>query len=153
MKKKLLQRCLLGAPLGVAMWFLIILAGAFLRNGEIVLVSGHGVFTYGSERNAVAAAVAGAMLIGMIWAGASLIYQETEWSLLKQTLVNCLVCVAPSMAIAWLMQWMPRTLDGIGQYLRLFGLIYALIWCVQYFGTRHRLKQINARLAEWDGSM
>ena len=148
MAKKIFNRCLFGAPAGVTMWFLFLLWAAFLREGDVILVSGHSVFVYGSERNAVAAAVASAMLIGMIWSCASLIYQETDWSLLKQTAVNFLVCTIPSLAIAYGMQWMPHSLDGLGQYVRMFAGIYVVIWAVQYFSTRKRLKQINAKLKE-----
>lgn len=150
MEKKILNRCLVGAPVGLTVWFLFTLLAAYLRGGEIILASGHAVFVYGSELNAVTAASASAMLIGMVWAAASLIYQETDWSLLKQTAVHALICVVPSLAIVYVMEWMPRSLDGLGQYLWLFGVIYVLIWAVQYLSTRKRLKQINAKLKDME---
>lgn len=150
MKNKILMRSLIGAPVGLTAWFLFILWAAYLRGGEIMLVSGHGVFVYGSELNAVAAEVAGAMLIGMIWGAATLIYQETDWSLLKQTVAHSLVCMIPSLGITYVMQWMPHSLDGLGQYLRLFGIIYALNWIIRYWTTRKRLMQINAKLKEME---
>lgn len=148
MKKKMLNRCLFGAPTGLTVWFLFLLFAAYLRGGELILVSGHLVFVYGSELNAVTAEVAGAMLIGMIWASASLIFTDTDWSLLKQTLVHYGVCTVPSLLIVYILQCMPRNLDGLVQYLWLFGVIYALNWVIQYLCTKRRLKQINAKLKE-----
>ena len=147
MAKKIFDRCLFGAPAGVTVWVAFILWGAWLRGGgNVIWVSGHGVQVYGSELAAICAQVGSAMLIGMIWAAASLIWQETEWSLLKQTAVNCLACTIPSMAIAWVMQWMPHSLDGIFQYVLLFGVIYVLIWMVQYLGMRKRVRQFNEKI-------
>ena len=146
MAKKIFNRCLFGAPAGVTVWVLFILFSAWLRGGDVIWVSGHGVLVYGSELAAITAQVGSAMLIGMIWAAASLIWQETDWSLLKQTAVNCLLCTTPSMAVAWVMQWMPHSLDGIFQYLRLFGVMYLLIWLVQYLGMRKRVRQFNEKI-------
>lgn len=148
MTKKIFSRCLFGAPAGLTIWFLFHLCAAYLRDGEILWVSGHALQIYGSELNAVTAQCISAMLIGMIWAAAFIIWQETEWSLLKQTLVNCLLCTVPSMAIAWLMHWMPHSLDGIFQYVRLFGTIYLILWAVQYLSMRHRVRQFNAKIKE-----
>lgn len=152
MVKKILNRCFFGGPAGLTVWFLFHLWAACLRGGQLVWVSGQMLRLYGTELNAVAAQGFSAMLIGMIWASAALIWQETDWSLLKQTAVNCLLSTLPSLAIAWGMEWMPHSLDGILQYVRLFGMLYLLIWGIQYLGMKRRVRQFNTRIKELGGS-
>ena len=146
MASKIFNRCLFGAPAGLTVWFFFHLWAAYLRGGELLWTSGHLVLLYGSELNAVTAQAVSAMVIGMIWASASLIWQETDWSLLVQTAVNCLLSTLPSLAIAWFMGWMPHSFDGIWQYVRLFGVIYLLIWAVQYLSIRKRVRQFNEKI-------
>ena len=147
MKKKIMLCCLFGAPAGVTMYVLFTLWGSWLRgDGNCYFTSGHLVQIYGNEWNAVAAACIGAMMIGMIWAVASLIYRETDWSLLGQTVVHCGVCVIPSLLIAYAMHWMPRSWDGLGQYLTVFGVLYGVNWTAQYFGMKKRVRRMNEKL-------
>lgn len=152
MKKKLFGYCLFGAPTGVTMYLFFTLFASWLRgDGQYYYTSGHLVLAYGNELNAVAAASAGAMVLGVIWATASLIYQETDWSLLKQTVVHCGVCVVPSLVIAYKMYWMPRNPEGLIQYLVLFSLLYAVNWVLQYLSMRKRVRQMNAMLHNLPG--
>lgn len=149
MRKKIANRCFFGAPAGVMLQVLVTLWGSYMRgDGRYGFVSGHLILVYGTELNAVTAQYIGAMLVGMIWSAASLIYQEMEGSLLKQTVVHGMVCIVPSLLIAYAMQWMPHSLNGLVQYLTLFGGIYVLIWMVQYAGMKKRIRQINTQLEQ-----
>ena len=149
MKKKIMQYCLFGAPAGVTIYVLFTLWASWLRgDGKYYFTSGHLVQIYGNEVNAVAAACLCAMVLGVIWASASLIYQETDWSLLRQTVVHCGVCVLPSLLIAYVMCWMPRSGDGLRQYLTVFGVMYVLNWTAQYFGMKRRVRRINKELSK-----
>ena len=147
MKKKIVRHCLFGAHAGISVYVVFTLLASWLRgDGKYYYTSGHLAQIYGTEVNAVAAACTGAMLIGMIWASATLIYQETDWSLLRQTVIHCAVCVIPSLLIAYMMYWVPRSWDGLRQYLTVFGVLYVLNWTVQYFGMKKRVQRINEEL-------
>ena len=147
MGKKIIKYCMFGASEGVTVYVAFTLLGSWLRgDGKYHYTSADLIRIYGNEVNAVAAAVLTAMALGMIWAAASLIYQETDWSLLGQTAVHCAVCVIPSLVIAYVMNWMPRSLDGLGQYAVVFGVIYLLNWTIQYFGMKKRVRQMNETL-------
>jgi len=146
MKRKVLSRCLFGAPMGVTILMAISLTAAHLRGDGKIRVGYYLIRVYGSEVNAVTAACLGSMVIGMIWSAASLIYRETDWSLLKQTLVHGAVCVLPSLVVAYMMYWMPRSMDGLLQYLGLFCLIYAVNWVGQYLRMKKRITDLNAKL-------
>ena len=147
MKKKVLLYCLFGAPAGTSMYVAFTLWGSWLRgDGKYYFTSGHLVQIYGNELNAVAVACVSAMVLGMIWASASLIYQETDWSLLKQTAVHCGICVVPSLLIAYAMHWMPRSWDGLMQYGMIFGVLYAANWTARYAAMKKRVRKMNAEL-------
>lgn len=146
MKKTILKRCLLGAPAGLSVYVLFTLFASWLRgDGTYYFTGGYLVWLYGTELNAVTVACICAMLIGMIWAAASLIFQ-TDWSLMKQTAVHYLACTVPSLLINCAFGTMPRSMDGLMQYLWLFGCIYVLIWIGQYICIRKRVRQMNAML-------
>ena len=147
MKKKILSCTLLGIPVGLALWVAFTVLGSYLRGaGEYNVAAYYLIRVYGNELNAVAAQCVGAMLIGVLWTNAALIWREMDWSLLKQTVVHFFACTVPSLLIAYAMQFMPRSLDGLVQYLTLFGGIYVLNWIVQYLGMRRRVRQINEKL-------
>lgn len=147
MGKKIMKYCMFGASEGITVYMAFTLLGSWLRgDGKYYYTSAHLIRIYGNEVNAVGVACLSAMILGMIWAAASLIYQETEWSLLRQTLVHSAVCVVPSLVIAYIMWWMPRNLDGLGQYITVFGVLYVLNWTAQYFGMKKRVRQMNKKL-------
>ena len=151
MKRKIMSRTFLGALLGLSLWTVFTILAAWLRGQwQFPAVSGHLVMAYGSELAAVTAQCVGAMLCGILWCNAALIFQEKDWSFPVQTGVHILACMIPAMAIAWFMHFMPHSLDGLVQYLRLFGLIYILNWAVQYFRLRQAVKQINGRLRKME---
>lgn len=147
MKQKLLRHTGFGAVLGLALWALFTLLAAHLRGTwQFPAVSGHLVFIYGSELAAVTVQCIGAILCGILWCDAALIFRETDWNLLVQTLVHIVVCMVPALAIAYVLYFMPHSLDGLMQYLRLFGAVYVLNWVGQYLRLRKGVKEINAGL-------
>lgn len=147
MKKKIVSRALLGIPVGLALWIAFRIWGALLRgDGRYFAVSGHEMFLYGSELNAVIAECVGAALIGILWTAATLIWRETDWNLMKQTIVHFLVCTVPSLVIAGVMGFMPRSRDGLAQYLLLFCGFYVLNWIIQYAALKKRVRNMNEQL-------
>ena len=152
MKKKVLNHTLLGIPVGLALWVVFTVLGSYLRGaGEYNVAAYYLIRVYGNELNAVAAQCVGAMLIGVLWTNAALIWRETDWNLLKQTVAHFLVCTLPSLLIAWVMQFMPHSLDGLGQYLLIFCGIYVINWLIQYCSLKKRVRQMNAQLKFLEG--
>lgn len=153
MKKKILNETLLGILVGLSLWVAFTICASYLRGtGEYNVSAYYLIRVYGSELNAVAAQCVGAILIGILWTDASLIWRETDWSLLTQTVVHFLVCTVPSLLIAWAMGFMPHSLDGLGQYLLLFCGAYVCNWVIQYTTMRRRVRQFNAQLKFLEGS-
>lgn len=144
MKRKMINRTIFGALLGLSLWAAFTILTSWLRGQwQFPAVSGHLVMVYGSELAAVTAQCAGAMLCGILWCNAALIFQEKDWSIPMQTGVHILVCMVPAVAIAWFLNFMPHNRNGLMQYLRLFGVIYLINWAAQYLHLRKEIKKIN----------
>ena len=102
----------------------------------------------GSELNAVLLQTACALLYGAAWAGASVIWQQENWSLLRQTLVHMAVCSAATFPVAYFLRWMEHSAVGILSYYGIFLAIYFLIWLLQYLAMKRRVEQLNRGVRE-----
>ena len=86
MKKKLIFRCLIGAPLGLALSTLItVFISLTVGDGNYYAVVPSLIGDCGSELNAVLLQTVCSLLYGAAWAGASLIREKEDRSLLRQT--------------------------------------------------------------------
>lgn len=147
MKKKLLIRCLLGAPLGLAISYVItILISLTVGDGNFYPVVPELTADCGSEMNAVLLQAACSLLYGAAWAGASLIWETEGWSILRQTVTHLLVCSLATFPIAYFMRWMHHSVSGVLLYFGIFLGIYLLIWAVQYTAVKRRLQRMNAKI-------
>lgn len=149
MKKKILLRCLLGAPIGLTVSTVVTII--------ISLCTGHGSYypaphelmeLCGSEIAAVLIQTACSFLYGAAFGGASVIWDIESWSLLKQTVVHfAIICVA-SFPIAFFMYWIPHFFWGAFLYIGIFIVVYVIIWLSIYLSIKAKIKKINAGLSE-----
>ena len=63
----------------------------------------------GSELNAVALQALCSMLYGAAWSGASLIWDQEHWSMLRQTVTHLAICSTATLPTAYLMHWMEHS--------------------------------------------
>jgi len=146
-EKKLLKRCLLGAPLGLAISTVITIAISIcVGDGMYYAVVPELIADSGSEINAVVIQAVLSLIYGAAWAGASVVWESDGWSLLKQTVVHLLVCSAATFPIAYFARWMPHNAKGIALYFGIFVVIYLVIWLSQYSTMKKRVKQLNEKL-------
>lgn len=146
MKKRVLLRCLLGAPLGLAISTLItIVISLTVGDGRFYPVVPELITDCGNEMNAVLLQAVCSLLYGAAWAGASAVWDNERWSLLRQTITHLLVCSLATFPIAYLMRWMPHNIQGVLLYFGIFFGIYLVIWVTQYVILKGRVRQINDR--------
>lgn len=149
MKRKVLFRCLLGAPIGLAISYLItVLISAAVGDGNYYPVVPELAEAWGSELNAVLAQTGCALLYGAAWGGVSLIWEMERWSLLRMTVTHLAVCSAATFPIAYFMRWMPHNAAGVLLYFGIFFTIYLLIWVSQYCAIKRRIEQMNRKVRE-----
>ena len=147
MKRKVLLRCLAGAPIGLAISTIItIIISLTVNDGVYYAVVPELIDDCGNELNAVILQAVLSLIYGAAWAGASVIWEIDHWSLLKQTVTHLVICSLSTFPIAYFTRWMSHNAKGILLYFGIFFGIYLLIWLSQYSVMKKRLEQINEKL-------
>lgn len=149
MKKKVFARCLIGAPMGLAITTVItIIISLAMGDGKFYAVVPDLITDCGTELNAVVLQSICSLLYGAAWAGASVIWEKEEWSILRQTLTHLIISAVATFPIAYFMRWMSHSVLGIISYLGIFFAIYLMIWLSQYSVMRRKIKQMNSKVQQ-----
>lgn len=147
MKKKVVIRCLIGAPIGLAFSTMITIAISFVNgDGSFYAVVPELVADCGTEINAVLLQAVCSLLYGAVWAGVSVIWEMDHWSILRQTVTHLTACSLSTFPIAYFMRWMNHSVLGVFSYFGIFFAIYFVIWMSQYCTIRRRVRQINSKV-------
>ena len=145
MRNKLLKRCLIGAPLGLAISTMITIAiSLIIGDGRFYAVVPDLITDCGSEINAVLLQAVCSLLYGAAWAGASLIWEQ--WSLLRQSVTHLVICSLATFPIAYMMHWIKHSVFGGVLYFGIFFVIYLVIWLSQYWTIKKRVMQMNEKV-------
>ena len=132
MKKKVILRSLIGAPIGLSISFIItLIISVIINKGEYYPVMPKLTALCGNELNAVVIQTVCSLIYGAAFGGASVIWDMENWSLLKQTVIHCL---------------MPHNFWGIAGYIAIFFFIYFFIWFSQYFAMKKRIQEFNNKV-------
>ncbi len=149
MKKKILFRSLVGAPVGATISLLITIIISLCSEGGEYFPAAQGLIDLcGSEITAVIVQFLCSMLIGAVYSGASVIWEIEKWSLTKQTLLHFAVFVMTFAPVSYLLFWMPHNLYGALGYAAVFLFMYLLIWVSIYFPIKAKIKKMNKHLQE-----
>ncbi|CDZ23916.1 MAG: DUF3021 domain-containing protein [Thermocaproicibacter melissae] len=148
MKKKILLRCLAGAPIGLAVSTIVtIVISLIVNDGRYHAIVPELASDFGTEMNAVLIQAIFSMLYGAVFGGASAIW-DTDWSILRMTVTHFIICSIATFPIAYLMRWMDHTAAGILLYFGIFVVIYVIIWCSQYTKMKQKVQAMNKKLSE-----
>ena len=149
MKKNVLQRALLGLPLGICLGYAItILISLIVGNGEYLPVPPQLVLDLGNEINAVLVQTLLCGILGAGFAAASVIWEMEDWSLVKQTGLYFLISSLLMIPVAWLANWMEHSFRGFVIYFGIFLIIFVIIWLIQYLFIRENIKKMNAKITK-----
>ena len=144
MKKKIIQRGLLGFPLGIAIGFVVtVLISICAADGSFYPVTPELIETMGNELNAVILQTALCGIMGAGFAMASVIWEIDSWSLMKQSGVFFAITCAVMLPIAYIANWMKHSIPGILSYVGVFIGIFIFVWLVQYFILKNKIKKMN----------
>lgn len=147
MKKKAIYRGMLGFPLGVFIGYTITIA--------ISLISAKGYYSpavpefvkqCGNEINAVILQFILSGILGTVIAAGSVVWDNDNWSILKQTVAHFIILSFTMLPIAYFTRWMDHTFIGVASYFGIFIAIYVVIWLVQYNMWKYSIKQINEKI-------
>lgn len=149
MKKKILLRSLIGAPIGVTVSLIItIIFSACVGQGIYYPAPPDLIDWCGNTVTAVIVQMLCSMFIGAVCSGSSVIWELEKWSLLKQTLVHCAIISVPFFGVGYVLSWMPHHLYGVLGYVGGFVLIYIIMWCSIYFSIKAKIAKLNKQLIE-----
>lgn len=147
MKKKVLLRSLIGAPIGVAISYIItVIISLFIGDGNYYVAAPQLVIELGGEMNAVLAQTIGSIIFGAACGGGAVIWEMENWSLLKMTVMHLIVISVSTFPIAYMMHWIPHNLLGIVIYCAVFFSVYAGIWLSIYFSIKKSIKKLNREI-------
>lgn len=148
MFKHVLQRGLLGFPLGVFIGYTITV-GISLAMGRAELSPVVPSLTESMGGNEMNAVILQYLLSGMLGAGlaaGSVLWENENWSIAKRTLAHFAFTALWMFPVAYITQWMDRSLAGVMGYVGVFVALYALIWLAQYLFWMRKVHQINQHL-------
>lgn len=148
MKKRILCRALIGAPIGLAISTAItIFSSLIYGDGNYYPVVPALVEQCGNEINAVVAQMIASLLYGAVWAGASVIWEMDDWSLLRQTVTHLLAGSIATFPVAYLMYWMKHSIAGVVVYFAIFIGIYVGIWITLYSRAKREVTKLNEKVS------
>ena len=146
MASAVVKRCLVGAPIGLAISYLItIFISLIIGDGSYYSAKPELIAECGSEMNAVVYQMIASLLYGAAFGGASVVW-ETDWSITRQTVVHLVICSGATLPTAWLMHWMDHSAAGVASYFGIFFAIYFCIWLGLYFGARKNVASLNRKI-------
>ena len=147
MKKKIMQRSLIGLPIGIAMGCIIaLIISTCIGDGTFYPVTPEFAKKMGNELNAVILQTVLCGVLGVGFATASLIWELDSWSLAKQSGVYFLVIGIILLPIAYVTDWMQHSVVGFLSYIGIFVGIFAVVWLSQYLCWKQRIKKMNDRV-------
>lgn len=147
MKKKAILRGLLGFPLGIAIGYVItIVISLFVGEGYYSPSVPSLIDEIGSEIGAVVFQAILCGLLGASFSAASVIWEVERWSIVKQTGIYFLILSITLLPIAYFTHWMERSVFGFLFYFGVFVVIFIVIWVVQYFIWKNKIKGINQKI-------
>jgi hypothetical protein len=103
---------------------------------------------YGSELNAVIIQTILSAILGAGFAGASVIWEKDEWSLLKQTGIYFAIVTVIMMMVAYVCEWMEHSVKGVASYFAVFFAIFIMVWLVRYIGWKVYISKIKEKITK-----
>lgn len=147
MKKKLIQRGLLGFPLGIAIGYVItVIISAVVADGSFYPVTPEMMAAVGNELNAVILQTVLCGIMGSGFAMASVIWEIDSWSLAKQSGIHFAIACAVMLPIAYIANWMQHSVSGVLSYIGIFIAIFVFVWLAQYFAWKSKIKKMNDKV-------
>ena len=144
MKKKIIQRILIGVPVGIAMGVIIsLIVSLCVGNGCFYSVAPEFAQKMGNELNAVIVQTVLCGVLGGVFAAASVIWELDSWSLVKQSGVYFLIIGIILLPIAYVTNWMQHSIVGFISYVGIFIGIFIATWLSRFLCWKQQIKKIN----------
>lgn len=147
MKKKFLSRGLFGFPIGIAIGqIMLIIVSLTMGKGHFLAVTPELLELAGSEIRAVILQTVLCGIIGFIFAGSSIIWELSSWSILRQSATYFLITALTMLPIAYFANWMEHSMRGVLSFLLVFLIIFLIVWLVNYIMWKNKITKMNDKV-------
>lgn len=147
MKKNLFFRIFIGLLGGIVICYLITIGVSMvLGDGNYYPCVPALAQRFGNELTAVVVQMALGAVLGAGFAGASMIWERDDWSLLGQTGIYFAITSVLMMTTAYICEWMEHSVRGFLTYFGIFFAIFVVVWLVQYAIWKARISKIKRKL-------
>ena len=149
MKKKIIQRSVLGFFVGIAIGQLIsVLISVISGDGSFIACSPEFAQLIGNEADAAALQTLLCGVMGIGFSAASVIWEIDDLIIAAQSGICFTIYAAVLLPIAYFTNWMEHSLVGIVSYIIIFAVSFAVVWLVQFLVWRKCIRSINDKLSE-----
>ena len=147
MLNKIIKRALLGFVYGVFIGqTILILESLMVGDGNFYAVSNYLVSHTSTRIAAVILQYLITGIIGMTFAGTTVIFEIDSWSILGQTALHFIITSVVMFFAGFLCGWFPHTFGSILIWFAVFIVIYVIMWVSFTLYYRKKTKAINDSL-------
>ncbi|MGN0692664.1 MAG: DUF3021 domain-containing protein [Oscillospiraceae bacterium] len=149
MKKKIIERSLIGFFIGIAIGQIIsVLISLIAGKGEFLICAPAFTELMGSEAYAAALQTLLCGIMGIGYAIATLVWGNDELSIASQTGICFGIYSLFTFPIAYFTFWMEHSAKGVLQYVGIFFASFVFVWFIQYSAMKAKINAINKKLNE-----
>lgn len=147
MLNKFIKRSLLGFVYGIFIGqTILILESLMAGNGNFYPVSAYLASITSTTISAVIIQYFLTGIIGITFAGSTVIFEMDRWSLLAQTLLHFIITSIVMFIAGFLCGWFPHTGKSIVVWFVVFIVIYIIMWASFTLYYRRKTNEINESL-------
>ena len=147
MNKDWIKRILIGLVLGMAIGDLIAFLGAYF-SGSDTLFGQNMIDRFGNETNAFMVHTLLSGIYGAICFAGTCFYEIEEWSLLKATILHCLLINVSFLTVGLYLGWIPADFNAIAISCSIITGFFFIIWLIMDYRYKKEVKKLNDLLRE-----
>ncbi|MHC5227073.1 DUF3021 domain-containing protein [Enterococcus sp. LJL99] len=149
MLKKIVKKSFSGAMLGIFMGLVISIIFSYLNGSGFYYPSTPKFMEqFSNQSTAMVVSLLLWSILGGFPSGAALIFQVTDWSITKMTIVNFIFCYGSFISVALLSQWIKLDVLQIGTFTFIYISIYVAIWLFIMNSVKKQLVEMNQMIQE-----
>lgn len=147
MKREIFKRILSGVVIGTFIGLSMAIIFSYLSNtGEFYPAPLRFVDKFSNILNATTMAVVLWSLIGIIFSVSSMVFEYTDWSITKMTVVHFCIIYLGFTPLAIICGWFPPRLISIIFFTIIFIFIYIIMWMVFMKKAKEDVNNINKHI-------
>lgn len=148
MDKRQISKFVIGLVSGAVVVHIITLLINYLMRGEWLICMPGLTKDIGLVRAIILQTVL-AGLFGMVALGGMCVYDIEKWSLLRASVVHCLMILVSYIVIGLVLYWFSFDIIPILIVSAIIIIVYALIWLVMYLIWKKEIREMNILMEEY----